>query len=59
MFSDFMFAEDQDDAQFLFYGSVAMGDAPQDWTLPSVSLIQSFSFVALRNFGIAVITIAI
>ena len=35
-----MFSEDQDEVQFYFDDSVPLGDAPTDWTLPSVSIIQ-------------------
>lgn len=34
---DFPFREDQDEVPFFYDDSVALGDAPRDWTLPSVS----------------------
>ena len=36
-YTDFMFNEDQDDMPFSYDDSVPLGDAPRDWTLPSVS----------------------
>lgn len=36
-FVDFPFNEDQDEVPFLYDDSIALGDAPRDWTLPSVS----------------------
>ena len=34
-----MFNDDQDEVQFFYDDSVPLGDAPQDWKLPSVSAI--------------------
>jgi len=36
---EFMFNEDQDDVQFFYDDTVPLRDAPQDWKLPSVSVI--------------------
>ena len=36
-FVDFPFNEDQDEVPFFYDDSIALGDAPRDWTLPSVS----------------------
>ena len=36
-FEDFPFSEDQDEVPFFYDDSIALGDAPRDWTLPSVS----------------------
>ncbi|XP_068715424.1 GATOR2 complex protein WDR24-like isoform X3 [Montipora capricornis] len=33
--ADFLFSEDQDEVQFFYDDSVALGGAPRDWTLPS------------------------